>query len=125
MPIDLKLSGVEAAGKPLPEGEYLFLLEDAELKPAKGGGSTNLVMKLTVQEPEEYNGRKQTETINIQESTYPFVKRFLNELYGYDVGDMTLDESELPGNSIIGVIRHTEDNGVTYGNVIAWKHFEG
>lgn len=121
MPLDLQLGDVTAAGTLLEEGEYLFLIEDAELnEAAEGKTGHNLLLKMVVVEPVEMDGRMLSENLNVQKSTYPFVKRFLNALHGHEVADIRLDETELPGNKIIGVVAHVDG----YANVVSWGHYE-
>lgn len=123
--IDLNLGGVSSAGKPLPEGEYLFLIEEGSVAPAASGTSQNLKLKMSAVEPVEQNGRNHMENLNIQESTMPFVKAFITALEGVDddeINDYQLDVEGLAGRHIIGVVKHIESNGSTYGNVVAWKH---
>ena len=121
--IDLDFGGVVAAGTPLDEGEYIFTIEDAQVAPSKDGNSQNLKLKLTVQEPVEFNGRIQNETINIQQSTRPFVKAFLMAVTGLSDEDMQeykLRPAELVGESVGGFVKHVPNGEKTYANVNSW-----
>lgn len=122
--INLNVGNVDAAGTPLPEGEYLFLIEDATISPASTTGD-NLKLKMSVEEPVERNGRKHTENLNIQEATLPYVKAFFCAFLGVEndeLEEINIDINDLVNNRIIGVIKHVQSNGNTYGNVVAWKH---
>jgi hypothetical protein len=132
--IDIDLGGVASAGKPLPEGDYKFLIEDGTIVPTKDGKSNNLVLKLTVSSENE-NGRPQREQLNIQQKTFPFVKAFLCALWNCEDDDITavhfdvdeesktvksINDRALVGAEIGGTIKHSEEGGRTYGNVVAW-----
>lgn len=123
MAIDLNLGGVTSAGTPLPESEYIFQIEDYEEAPAKSGESTNVKLKLTVIEPVDYNGRPHRETINVQQSTMPFVKAFVKALTGLEEDELdafTLSEETTVGQRIGGKVTHKQDGDNTYANVTAW-----
>ncbi len=137
MSLDFNLGGVSSAGKPLPEGDYSFLIEAASVSEAKNKQSHNLKLKMTVTSLEE-NGRVHTENLNLQEKTLPFVKAFLTALWNVEDDDVEnvsfdIDESdgtvrsvndrEIVGAEIGGVIKHVDagdDSGKVYGNVVGW-----
>jgi len=123
MAIDVNFSGVAAAGIPLPEGDYVFSIEDYEEAPSKAGDSTNVRLKLSVVEPTESNGRPHRENINVQQSTLPFVKAFCLALTGMEDDELTdfeLSEETTVGQSIGGVIKHKADGDRVYANVVSW-----
>lgn len=135
--LDFDMGGVTSAGKPLPEGEYEFVIEDAHVKPAKAGNSHNLVLKLTVVSEVE-NGRVHTENLNLQEKTKPFVKAFFTKLWGVDDDDVdnisfdvdetdmsvrAVNEQPLVGMNIGGFVKHINDQNdpdKVYANVTTW-----
>lgn len=131
--LDFDLGGVTSAGKPLPEGEYSFVIEEATIKPSKAGDSHNLRLRLTVTSENE-NGRSHLENLNMQEKTKPFVKAFLAALWGLDDDDIgavnfdiaddgvvnSVNDSPLVGSEIGGTIKHVTSGESTYGNVNAW-----
>jgi hypothetical protein len=145
--LDLDLGGVASAGKPLPEGDYEFLIVDATVQKSKDGNSHNLKLKLEVSSDEEA-GRPHSENLNLQKSTRPFVKAFVTALWGveddevdnvqfnFDDSDDTqeifdkggaitvegINGAPLINQSIGGTIKHVTSDGRTYGNVIAWYH---
>lgn len=125
---DFDFGGVASAGQPLPEGEYVFTIEDATMQLANSQTSHNLKLVLVVNEPVEHNGRQTRETVNVQESTKPFVKAFMTALTGLDDEDIDNDTinnflrnpGEMVGESIGGFIRHRVDGNRTYANVTSW-----
>jgi len=145
--LDLDLGGVASAGKPLPEGDYEFLITDASVQKSKDGNSHNLKLKLEVSSEEE-TGRPHSENLNVQKSTRPFVKAFVTALWGLEDDEVDLihfdfndDEDTkavfeagaaitlqgINGNPVInqtigGTVKHVTTDGRTYGNVIAWFH---
>lgn len=136
MSLDFDLGGVTSAGKPLPEGDYEFMIEQATMPLAKNQQSRNLKLKLTVQSLEE-NGRVHSENLNVQQKTLPFVKAFLCALWNcedddidrvsFDVDDedvlRSINEREIVGSTIGGTIKHVDDEDdetKTYANVVAW-----
>jgi hypothetical protein len=140
MPIDLDLGGVASAGKPLPEDDYEFQIEDATMKLSEDKNSYNLKLRLLVTSPNE-NGRIHVENLNVQASTRPFVKAFLAGLWGLedeDIGNISFnvdeddpkgtvlgisnngEEREIVGSTVGGTVKHVDSKGKTYGNVIAW-----
>lgn len=135
--LDFDMGGVTSAGKPLPEGEYEFVIEDATVKPAKSGTSHNLVLKLTVVSENE-NGRVHTENLNLQEKTRPFVKAFFTKLWGMEDDELDnisfdIDETDgtvrgvndrpLVGMNVGGYVKHINDQNdpdKVYANVTSW-----
>lgn len=145
--LDLDLGGVASAGKPLPEGDYEFLIVDSTMQKSKDRLSHNLKLRLEVVSDEE-TGRPHSENLNVQKSTKPFVKAFVTALWGVEddeVGNITFDFDDdeatqevfeagaaitlrgINGQPVInsrigGTIKHVTTDGRTYGNVIAWFH---
>jgi hypothetical protein len=145
--LDLDLGGVASAGKPLPEGDYEFLITDATVQKSKDGGSHNLKLRLEVSSDDEA-GRPHMENLNIQKSTRPFVKAFVTALWGVEDdeveniqfnfddspevqevfesgGAITLqgiNDQPVINMNIGGTVKHVTSDGRTYGNVIAWYH---
>jgi hypothetical protein len=145
--LDLDLGGVASAGKPLPEGDYEFLITDATVQLSKEKTSHNLKLRLEVSSDDEA-GRPHSENLNIQKSTRPFVKAFVTALWGVEddeVDNISFDFDEdsdtvdafnsgaaitlqgINGQPVInqtigGTIKHVTTDGRTYGNVIAWYH---
>lgn len=135
--LDFDMGGVTSAGKPLPEGEYEFVIEDATVKLAQNQQSHNLVLKLSVVSEDE-NGRVHTENLNLQEKTKPFVKAFFTKLWGkeddevenisFDVDEETgsvrgVNDMPLVGMNIGGYVKHINDKNdpdKVYANVTTW-----
>jgi hypothetical protein len=148
MPIDMDLGGVASAGTPLPEGDYIFDILDATCKKAgQGKSGHNFRLRLEVaEESGDEIGRTHLENLNIQESTKPFVKAFITKWLGqsddevtrmtFDINDPedveNYDESipdytvrsingvELIGTKVGGTVKHKDDDGKVYGNIVAW-----
>lgn len=127
-------ANVASAGKPLPEGDYAFEIEDATMKVSAKGDSYNLKLRLVVTSENE-NGRIHSENLNVQEKTLPFVKAFLTKLWGVedeDIPEMNFDVDEddgtlnsingrpIVGSAIGGTIKHIQSGDSVYGNVVAW-----
>lgn len=135
MPLNFDMTGVSSAGKPLPEGEYEFEIEDAVCKLSAKKDSYNMKIRLTVVSDAE-NGRTHSENLNVQEKTLPFIKAFLTKLWNCEDEDITsldidIDESdgtvrsindrEIVGSHIGGIIKHVPgDGGAVFGNIVAW-----
>jgi Protein of unknown function (DUF669) len=117
MSLNLNFTGVESSGgQVLPEGDYSFVIVDADVKEAKSGTSSNLVVKVEISEG-EFAGKSFPQYINIQESTMWKAKQFLEAVLGTELdGEFDLDPSELVGQTVNGTLT----NDGKYNSVGAW-----
>jgi len=150
MPIDMDLGGIASAGTPLPEGDFIFDIADVTLKKAQEGKKGhNLRLQLEVSEDNaDEVGRIHLENVNIQNTpvSKSFVKAFITkwlnqtddevdrmtfdindpedtETYDETIPDFTvrsLNGVPMIGTKIGGTVKHKEEGGKIYGNIVAW-----
>jgi hypothetical protein len=95
-----------APGGAIPEGNYLFAIEDMEIKPTNNGGGEYIATVLVIQEG-EYKGRKVFDNINIKNDNPVAVEMGLAALSAichatetYEISDLT----ELYGKPFMGKV---------------------
>ncbi len=118
MGLNLNFSGVEAAGTfPVFEGDFVFTIKEAVLEASKDGKTQNIRMQLRCSDGGDMDGKEMRVYQNVQESTMPFVKAFLNAVFNTELeGELDLDVSDLVGN-LVGA---TVTNDGKYNSVEAW-----
>lgn len=117
MGLNLNFSGVTAAGKfPVFEGDFNFLIQKAEQKPSKAGNSINIHMTLECSDGPQ-QGETMLAVVNVQDSTMPFVKAFLNAVMNTELdGDFELEVSDLVGMPVGATVT----NDGQYNSVEVW-----
>lgn len=120
MPLNLDFSNVETKTfENVSEGEHLFIISDAEVKPSKAGDSENLVIKAEVTGGDD-DGRTLLQFFSLKETALWNLKLFLEAVTGSEIeGSINFDEAELVGQTFIGTVKHTEDG--KYANLIAYE----
>jgi hypothetical protein len=122
MLLDLDFTGVESLAKPeytpIPEDEYLLILEGIEVKPSKAN-SANLVAhcNYTVSGG-DYDGRKLmawqvvgNTSGGLSEEQKGYVKYWLECLMGSEIdGSVSIDLSDLVGASVTAKVRIIDRN---------------
>lgn len=100
MPLDLDFSNVERKD-PLEEGDYVFMISDAEIQPTKAKDGQNLVVTFEVVEPTEFNGRTVKNWFSLKTEALWSVRAFLEAILGEEIeGPFELNEAALPGNKV-------------------------
>lgn len=121
--IDLNFGKVGALP---PEGDILFRITAADVKPAKDQSKApNIVVDLVIAEHEdsEWVNWKLRQWLNLGEASLWKTQEFLEAATGQDWRDdsMALDPSDLVNLELIGQCVHSEDNnGKPSLNVKTW-----
>ena len=114
MGLNLNFSGVENKF-PLFEGDFDFIITEAEVKPSAKGDSQNLIIRVEIQNGEDA-GKSFPQYINIQESTMWRVKAFFDAVMGEDVEDVDIEVDDLVGQAVSGTVT----NDGQYNSVVSW-----
>lgn len=116
MALDLDFTGVPRSNK-LDEGDYIFVISDAEIEPNKAKDGQNLKVTFEVEQPDVASGRVFTQWFALKEKSLWSVRLFLEALLGEEIeGSFSLNENSLPGNRIGATIEVDGD----YNKVTAW-----
>lgn len=117
--LNLDFTGVETGFK-LPEDDYLFRVEDLELKPSKAGDSNVLKVTCVVAEGEK-EGKKLTTWFSLKQEALWNLKLWLEAITGEpQEGALSLDMDALLGVEFIGTVRDTEDG--KYSQIVTYTH---
>ncbi len=117
MTLNLDFSNAKEFKNP-DEGEHVFIIEDAEVKPSKAGDSNNLVIKASVVGGEN-DGRNAIQYFSLKPEALWNVKLFLEAVAGEEMTEINIDESELVGQTFIATVIHSEDG--KYANLEVFK----
>lgn len=116
MALDLDFTNVPRSNK-LEEGDYIFVISDAEIEPNKAKDGQNLKVTFEVDQPAEHNGRTFTQWFALKEKSLWSLRLFLEALLGEEIeGSFQMNESAFPGNKIGATIEVDGD----YNKVTAW-----
>lgn len=106
---------------PIPEGDYVVIVKDSEVKDTKSGGEM-LVLKLEVQDDENYSGRFIWDNLNLVNANEKAVEIAQRQLAGIAsaCGIEELEDSqELHGIPVIARIKITpEQDGYGPSNAV-------
>jgi hypothetical protein len=120
----------DAEFKPLPEGTYTLVVHQAQIQDNRAGDGENINVELHVQSPDEYEGRRQFETMSLKTNALPYTKSKLEALSGQTLtGQMSREElydfvKALEGERVDAAIvqvphfdKQKADQGVVINNV--------
>lgn len=99
----IKLNMGNVSSAPLPEGNYLFRIADANVGP-NSKGNQQLNIKLVVIQPEEFTDRVVWDNFVLVDQSLWALQKFLNAVTqkDWEEDDMDLDENELIGLFVRG-----------------------
>ena len=122
--IKVDFTGVEAGGRLLPEGQYLFELEDIEQKEGEESGKPYLQFELAVADG-DFKGTKAWDNMSLQPQSLWKLRGFL-EAAGFPTEDgaMQLDPDEMIGLMVNGDVFHEEYKGKTKHRIGSYSGVE-
>ncbi len=104
--------------KPLPEGDYLAIIESSEMKPTKAGTGMYLELTFQVIDPDLYKGRKLWERLNLQnqsQKTVEIAQRAFSAIC-HAAGVLNVNDSEqlhnIPMSLSVGIDKKDSDHNV-------------
>jgi len=117
--LNLDFSNVERKTFEKPEeGEHVFVVSDAEVKPAKDKESNNLVIKADVVGGSS-DGRSLLQFFSLKQEALWNVRLFLEALAGEELETISIDTDRLVGQTFVGTVRHSEDG--QYANLSSFE----
>lgn len=100
------------------EGEHVFIISDAEVKPSKAGDSNNLVIKADVVGGSS-DGRSLMQFFSLKQEALWNVRLFLEAIAGEELETIDLDCAQLVGQTFVGTVRYSEDG--QYANLSSFE----
>lgn len=84
-----------------PDGDYIFIISDAQEKPSKKGDSQVIHLTLEVEQPSEFAGRKTLAWISLHPDALWAAQGFFDAVFGEPQdGEIELEASALVGEKI-------------------------
>lgn len=115
--LNLDFSDVKTFDK-VDEGDHVFIVEEAEVKPAKSGETDNLVITASVVGGSN-DGRSLKQFFNLGPNALWNAKLFLEAVHGETLTSVSLDTDDLVGQTFVGTVQHSEDG--KYANLSAFE----
>ena len=117
--LNLDFSGVERKSFEKPEeGEHVFIVSDAEVKPSKAGDSNNLVIKAEVVGGDS-DGRSLLQFFSLKQDALWNVRLFIEAIMGEEVEQLSIDTDQLMGQTFVGTVKYSPDG--EYANLTAYE----
>ena len=118
--IEIDFSGVRQETP--PDGDYIFVISDAEVKPSKKGDSDVIHLTLEVESPTEYAGRRTLAWISLHHdalwAAQPFFDAVMNEQQN---GKVNLEASSLVNEKVGATCQQKEaQNGRMVLVPVSW-----
>jgi hypothetical protein len=123
--VDLTNVKEQLGFEPIPQGEYVVMAEEAQVKSTKSGGGEYIHVKFTVLSG-AYEGRKLFEMFNIKNENVKAVEIGLSKLKSFlvcaGVQNMVLDDvAKLEGKTVIAVVKNKTDSYGEKNTIQAFK----
>lgn len=117
--LNLDFSGVDRKTFEKPEeGEHVFIVSDAEVKPSKAGDSNNLVVKVEVVGGTS-DGRSLLQFFSLKQDALWNVRLFIEAIMGEEVEQFNINADQLMGETFVGTVKHSPDG--QYANLVAYE----